>query len=85
LNKKYIQTLRRIFQKPPVAEIPWDDIEGLFVALGAEIGQREGSRIVVALNDASAVFHVPHPRRIAAQGRIKDVRKFLERTGVQSP
>jgi predicted HicB family RNase H-like nuclease len=79
MNTKQRRTLEAIFRKPVPASLPWDDIEGLFAALGAEIAQREGSRIVVALNDASAVFHVPHPKRIAAQGRIRDVRKFLER------
>ena len=83
MNAKQRRTLQLIFTKPVPASLPWDDIEGLFTALGAEVGQRAGSRIVVALNDASAVFHVPHPKRIAAQGRIRDVRKFLERAGVQ--
>jgi hypothetical protein len=85
MNTKQRRTLEAIFRRPVPASLPWDDIERLFVALGAEIEQREGSRIVVALNDASAVFHVPHPKRIAAQGRIMDVRKFLERAGVQRP
>ncbi len=85
MNTKQRKTLGLIFTTPIPAEIPWDDIEGLFKALGADIGQRAGSRIVVALNDASAVFHVPYPKRIAAQGRIRDVRKFLEKAGVQAP
>jgi len=85
VNTKQHRTLASIFTKPVPSSLPWDDIEGLFAALGAEIRQREGSRIVVALNDASAVFHVPHPKRIAAQGRIRDVRKFLEKAGVQRP
>jgi len=82
MNTKQRRTLEAIFRKPVPASLPWDDIESLFTALGAEIGQRAGSRIVVALGDASAVFHVPHPQRIAAHGRIRDVRKFLERAGV---
>ncbi|MCA1667774.1 MAG: type II toxin-antitoxin system HicA family toxin [Thermomicrobia bacterium] len=85
MNTKQRRTLEAIFKKPVPASLPWDDIEGLFTALGAEIQQREGSRIVVALNDASAVFHVPHPKRIAAQGRIRDVRRFLDKAGVQRP
>jgi hypothetical protein len=85
MNTKQRRTLEAIFRKPVPASLPWDDIERLLVALGAAIEQREGSRIVVALNDASAVFHIPHPKRIAAQGRITDVRRFLERAGVQGP
>jgi hypothetical protein len=84
MNTKQRWTLEAIFRKPVPASLPWDDIERLFVALGAEVEQRAGSRIVVALNEASAVFHA-HPKRIAAQGRITDIRKFLERAGVQRP
>jgi hypothetical protein len=85
MNTKQRRTLEAISRKLVPASLPWDDIERLFVALGVEIEQREGSRPVVALNEASAVFHVPHPKRIAAQGRITEVRKFLERAGVQRP
>lgn len=82
-NAKQQRTLNRLFEKPQPAEMRWDDIESLLVALGATITQRAGSRVAATLNGLPTVFHVPHPERIAAQGRIRAVRKFLEDAGVQ--
>ena len=44
------------FREPERANIPWRDVEALFVALGAEISEGSGSRV-------RAVFHRPHPRK----------------------
>jgi hypothetical protein len=69
MNKKQRLTLQMIFEKPVRSDILWKDIEGLFIALGAEI---------------RAVFHRPHPERITNKGTIKSVRRFLIESGVQS-
>ena len=50
------------------ANIPWRDIEALFVALGAEITDGNGSRRRVALQGVRAVFHRPHPRKETDKG-----------------
>jgi hypothetical protein len=59
------------------AGIPWPDIEGLFVACGAEISEGAGSRLRVALNGVRAVFHRPHPQKATDKGALKSVRRFL--------
>ena len=82
MNKKQRQTLARIFEKPERSDISWNDIEGLFKALGAEISEGRGSRIRVALKDVRAVFHRPHPDRVANKSTVRSVRKFLLETGV---
>lgn len=84
MNKKQRQTLDKIFEKPERSDIPWVNIEALFVALGAEISEGRGSRVRVALNDARAVFHRPHPERVTNKGTVKSVRRFLQEAGVQS-
>jgi len=56
--------LAAILEDPVRSDIPWDDIEGLFRALGAEITEGRGSRVRVALKGVRAVFHRPHPRRV---------------------
>ena len=48
------------------SNIPWSDVEALFVALGAEVTEGHGSRVRVALNGVRAVFHRPHPEKEAA-------------------
>lgn len=60
----------------------WTDIEALFVALGAEISEREGSRIGVVLFGEVRVFHRPHPSPETDKGAIKSIRKWLDENGV---
>ena len=82
MNKKQRQTLNRIFEKSERSDIPWSNVESLFIALGAEISEGRGSRVRVALNDVRAVFHRPHPDRVTNKGAVKSVRRFLQEAGV---
>jgi len=82
MNKKQRQTLLKIFEKPERSDIPWNDIERLLIAIGAEISEGQGSRVRVALNDVRAVFHRPHPQRVTNKASVKSVRRFLIETGV---
>ncbi|MEW6186079.1 MAG: type II toxin-antitoxin system HicA family toxin [Thermodesulfobacteriota bacterium] len=83
MNKKQQQILQKIFETPERSDMLWQDIEGLFIALGAEITKGRGSRVRVALNDIRAVFHRPHPERVTNKGAVKSVRRFLIEAGVQ--
>ena len=83
MNKKQRQTLQKVFEKPERADISWNDIEGLFIALGAEVTEGKGSRVRVALNDVRAVFHRPHPERVTNKGSVKSVQRFLIESGVK--
>jgi hypothetical protein len=83
MNKKQRQTLQKIFEKPERSDISWKDIEGLFIALGAEVTEGKGSRVRVALNDVRAVFHRPQPTRKTNKRTVKSVRRYLEESGVK--
>lgn len=83
MNKKQRQTLQKIFEKPERSDLSWDDIEGLFLSLGAEVTEGKGSRVRVALNDVRAVFHRPHPARVANKGSVKSVQRLLIESGVE--
>ncbi|PQP35183.1 hexulose-6-phosphate synthase [Desulfobacteraceae bacterium SEEP-SAG9] len=83
MNKKQRQTLQKVFEIPERADISWNDIEGLFIALGAEVTEGKGSRVRVALNDVRAVFHRPHPERVTNKGAVKSVRRFLMESEVK--
>ena len=83
MDRKHRKTLEAIFEKPERANIPWRDIESLFIALGAEVSEGSGSRVRVALKDVRAVFHRPHPRKETNRGAVKSVRRFLEAVGVK--
>lgn len=82
MNNKQRQTLSKIYEKSERSDIAWNDIESLFVALGADISEGQGSRVRVALNDVRAVFHRPHPQRVTNKASVKSVRRFLMESGV---
>ncbi|MFI4955982.1 MAG: type II toxin-antitoxin system HicA family toxin [Gammaproteobacteria bacterium] len=77
MNSKHKKTHEAIFADPVLANIPWDDIDALLVALGAFRQEGNGSRTRYLLNGVPAVFHRPHPRRETDRGAVKSVRKFL--------
>jgi len=82
MQRKHRRTLEAIFDQPDRSNIPWQDIESLFSALGAEILEGRGSRVRVALNGVRAVFHRPHPQKEAHKGAVRAVRRFLKEAGV---
>jgi len=49
MNNKHRKVLEKIFQNP-VKPIEWQDIEKLFLALGASIAEGNGSRVTFSLN-----------------------------------
>lgn len=77
------KTLEAIFARPVRGGIRWMDIEALFRELGAEVSQREGSRVGVFLFGEVRVFHRPHPSPDTDKGAVASVRKWLEANGVE--
>ena len=77
LGTRHRATLEAVFADPVRSSIAWRDIEALFVACGAEIGEGQGSRVRIALNGVRAVFHRPHPQKETDKGAVKSVRRFL--------
>ncbi len=82
MKRKNQRTLDAIFAHPTSANVKWRDIEGLFRELGAEISEREGSRIAVVLFKEVRVFHRPHPAPDTDKGAIASIRKWFEQHGV---
>jgi len=72
-----------VYKNPTQANILWSDIEGLLVALGAELSEGSGSRVRVKLNGVRAVFHRPHPQKTTDKGAVNSLRRFLGNAGVQ--
>ena len=83
MRRKHHRTLEAIFARPASANIQWRDIEGLFEELGAEVSEREGSRVAVVLFGEVHVFHRPHPLPDTDKGAVASIRKWLEQHGVQ--
>ena len=83
MQKKHQRTLELIFARPVSGSIKWRDIEALFTALGAEITEREGSRVGVKLFLDRRVFHRPHPSPDTDKAAVESIRKWLETHGVK--
>jgi len=83
LRKKHQTTLASIYAEPTRANIHWNDIENMLIALGAECTEGRGSRLRVALNDVKAVFHRPHPEKEATKSMVRSARRFLEEAGIE--
>ena len=77
---KHSKTYAAIFAEPIRSNVVWDDIEGLFRALGADVTEGQGSRVRVKLEGVRAVFHRPHPEKECDKGALKSVRRFLSET-----
>lgn len=84
MKRKHQRTLALLFTHPASANIQWRDIEALFIELGAEVSQREGSRVAVVLFKEVRVFHRPHPSPNTDKGAVASVRKWLEQHGVET-
>jgi len=78
MKKSHQKTLELIFSRPVPAGVKWRDIESLLVALGAEMEEREGSRVAFVWNDQVKVFHRPHPSPDTDRGAVVSVKKWLE-------
>jgi len=47
MKRKHQRMLELIFSRPVSANIRWADIEALFIELGGQVAEREGSRVLV--------------------------------------
>ena len=83
IKKRHRATLELIFARPVNGSIRWADIEALFVVLGAEVSEREGSRVGVFLFGEVGVFHRPHPSPDTDKGAVASIRKWLDEHGVK--
>ncbi len=82
VNNKQRKLLNVIFSKPVPASIEFKHIESLFLALGAELIEGDGSRVRFILNGVVATFHRPHPHKEAKPYQVRDARSFLQQAGV---
>ena len=83
MKRCHQRTLARLFARPTSGNVHWRDIEALFVEIGADVSEREGSRVAVVLFGEVRVFHRPHPSPDTDKGAVASIRKWLEQHGVE--
>ncbi len=82
MNSRRRKTLEAIFADPVNGNIEWRKIEALFLALGADKNEGQGSAVTFILNGKRADFHRPHPNKESLKYRVKAAREFLESAGI---
>ena len=83
MKKKQAKVLQQIFHHPISGNIKWNDIVSLFLTLGADISEAEGSRVCVRLFGERRVFHRPHPSPNTDKGAVKSNQRWLLANGVK--
>jgi hypothetical protein len=83
MRKRHLRILKAIFINPVNGSIKWAEIEALFIELGGDVKEREGSRVSVFLFGEVRVFHRPHPSPDTDKGATSSIRKWLQANGVK--
>jgi hypothetical protein len=81
MKRKHRATLKAIFRHPTSGGIKRPDILALFLEMGAEVTEREGSRVGIRLFGERRVFHRPHPSPDTDKGCVESIRKWFEQHG----
>ena len=77
VKAKHRKTLAAIFAKPTRANIKFTDIESLVKALGGEVREGDGSRVVLELSGTREYAHRPHPGKEAKKYMVENIREWL--------
>ncbi len=83
MKAKHRRTLEAIFSTP-TRSIVFSDIETLIRALGGEVREGEGSRVVFELKGSRKYLHRPHPGKEAKKYQVEELREWLDKLEVKS-
>ncbi|MBD5553518.1 MAG: type II toxin-antitoxin system HicA family toxin [Desulfovibrio sp.] len=83
MNSNARRILNAIYANPVNRNLSWQDVEMLFVSLGAILREGAGSRIKFELGPHIISFHRPHNPATARTYQIKQIRKFLSELGIR--
>ena len=78
MKAKHHRTLEVIFTRPTRGGIVFADIVALVLALGGEVREGEGSRVVFELNGKRRYLHRPHPGKEARKYQVEEIREWLQ-------
>ena len=84
MKAKHRRTLEAIFSMPTRGAVVFSDIEALIRALGGEVREGEGSRVVFELKGSRKYLHRPHPVKEARKYQVEELREWFNRQEVRS-
>lgn len=77
MKAKHRRTLEAILSTPTRGGIVFADIEALARALGGEVREGEGSRVVIEIKGSRKYLHRPHPGKEAKKYQIEELREWF--------
>ncbi len=77
MKVKHRRILEAIFAVPTRGGIVFSDIEALILALGGDVREGSGSRIVFELKGSRQYLHRPHPGKEAKKYQVEELREWL--------
>jgi len=78
MRAKHRRTLEAIFATPTRAGVVFSDIEALLIAIGGEVREGEGSRVVFELKGSRRYLHRPHPGKEAKKYQVEELCEWLK-------
>jgi len=82
MKSKHAKTLQAVFDKPTRSNILFSDIEALVAAVGGEVREGEGSRVVFEFNGKRLYPHRPPPGKEAKRYQVEELRALLLSQGI---
>lgn len=82
MKAKHRRVLEAIFAIPTRGGIVFSDIEALIIALGGDIREGAGSRIVFELKENRQYLHRPHPGKEAKKYQVEELREWFRQLEV---
>ncbi len=67
--------------RPTPVDIRWDEIESLLSALGVEVVNRVGSRVLLRKGNHRIVVHRSHPQSEVRRDTVRNIVEFIGRIG----
>ena len=79
-NQKHCKILHSLFAHPISGNISLKQVERVFQELGAEIEERQHSKIAVKLNGHTVAFH--HAKHNLPKQEVQQIKKFIADCGI---
>lgn len=83
MQPKHSKTLAAIFARPTQGSIRFCDVEALVKALGGDVREGRGSRVVLQIGDTVKHAHRPHPAKEAKKYQVEENRAWLQEQGIK--
>jgi hypothetical protein len=77
MKAKHRRILEAIFAIPTRGGIVFSAIEALVIAIGGDVREGEGSRIVFELKGSRRYLHRPHPDKEAKKYQVEELREWF--------